>query len=70
MDENEDIQVEEEKMEEYAILRSNAILKEFSILQQLEALTEDKMGRPEKLEALLDHIEQVKLDIPKPEENV
>ena len=55
-------------MKEYEILRSNAILKEFSVLQQLEAITEKDMGRPEKYNALLVHIEAVKLEYPKPEE--
>lgn len=55
-------------MKEYEILRSNAILEGFSVLQQLEAITEKDMGRPEKMTALLAHIEQVKLLYPKPEE--
>jgi len=56
------------QMKQYEILRSNAILKEFSVLQQLEAITENEMGRPEKMTALLAHINQVKLLYPKPEE--
>lgn len=53
-------------MQDYEIHRSNAILKEFSVLQQLEAITEKDMGRPEKYNTLLAHIEQVKIDYPKP----
>jgi hypothetical protein len=30
------------------------------------AITENEMGRPEKMTALLAHIEQVKIDYPKP----
>lgn len=56
------------QMKEYEILRSNAILKEFNILQQLEAITEKDMGREEKYNTLLAHIESVKLEYPKPEE--
>lgn len=56
------------QMKQYEILRSNAILKEFSVLQQLEAITEKDRGRPEKYNALLAHIEAVKLEYPKPEE--
>ena len=55
-------------MKQYEIDRSNAILAEFNILQQLEAITEKDMGRPEKYNALLVHIEEVKLEYPKPEE--
>ena len=60
--------MEENTMKQYEILRSNAILKEFNILQQLEAITEKSMGRPEKYDALLAHIEAVKLEYTKPEE--
>lgn len=44
--------------------RRAAILEVFSIHDQFEALTEDKVGRPEKLNALLAHINQVNLDNP------
>ena len=53
-------------MQEYEVLRSNAILAEFSVLKQLEAITEKDMGRPEKYNALLAHIAEVKTLSPKP----
>ena len=56
------------QMKEYEILRSNAIIEQFPVLAQLEAITENEMGRPEKMTALLAHIEQVKLLYPKPSE--
>ena len=59
---------QENTMKQYEVDRSNAILAEFSVLQQLEAITEKSMGRPEKYDALLAHIAEVKLEYPKPEE--
>ena len=44
--------------------RRTAILEEWPVNKQLEALTEDKVGRPEKLNALVAHINQVKLGNP------
>ena len=59
---------QENTMKQYEVDRSNAILKEFNILQQLEAITEKDMGRSEKYNSLLAHIAEVKLEYPKPEE--
>ena len=54
-----------EKEKSYGDLRKEAILDEWSITQQMEAMTEAAMGRPEKLELLRRHIETVKELYPK-----
>lgn len=50
----------------YADARRAEILAAFPIHAQLEALTESAAGRPEKLAALLAHINAVKAKHPKP----
>lgn len=45
--------------------RQTAILSEWPVHKQLEALTEDRMGRSELLAQLKAHITQVKIDFPK-----
>lgn len=44
--------------------RQDAIVEEWSIYQQLEALTEATMGRPEKLSELTAHIQALKAEFP------
>src|SRR3990167_7529738 len=44
----------------YKELRRNAILDEWPVHEQLEAITELEMGLPEKLKELLEHIKKVK----------
>ena len=53
------------KKETYSELRQEAILDEWSITQQMEAITEAALGRPEKLNLLREHIESVKKLYPK-----
>lgn len=48
--------------------RRERILKDYPIHTQLEAITENAMGRPEKLNLLIAGIEQIKVEIPKEEE--
>lgn len=47
--------------------RRKAILDQFPVHDQLEAITENEDNRPEKLTALLSHIQDVKTQFPKPE---
>lgn len=48
-----------------AIQRQQEYLKSASVTDQLEALTEAAMGRPEKLNALVAKIQEIKTQYPK-----
>jgi hypothetical protein len=48
--------------------RRDAIIEAWSVDAQLEALTENAAGRPEKLQELLAFIADVKKQHPKPEQ--
>ena len=50
---------------EIQIQRQKAILSQWPIEKQFEAITEHHMGRSEKLEALTGFIQQVKIQYPK-----
>ena len=52
----------------YSDKRRERILEEYPIEDQLEAITENAMGRPDKLTSLIAGIEQIKAEIPKEEE--
>lgn len=48
-----------------SVRREQAILAVWPVSQQMEALTEAQMGRPDKLLALKEHIQAVKAQFPK-----
>ncbi|MCT4575077.1 MAG: hypothetical protein N4A43_02350 [Alphaproteobacteria bacterium] len=70
-EEYENIKIERRAQAEanknYKVRRRDKILKDYPIHTQLEAITENEMGKPEKLNLLISGINQIKSDIPKEE---